>query len=124
ILNAVGVNYPDRYAGVSLMPLIKGEPFEHPPIYGEHETSEDSGYVPRDQNAYHPTKKYMVVTQDGYKLIYNRDYYNFELYNLKEDPLEQRNLYDDVPERARSMREMLGRFIDIVSVSRPPHADE
>ena len=124
ILNAVGVDYPANYAGVSLVPLIQGEPFEHPPIYGEHETSEDSGYVPKDQNVYHSTKKYMVITQDGYKLIYNRDYYNFELYNLRDDPQESKNLYDDMPERARAMRDMLGRYIDIVSVSRPPHADE
>src|SRR5262249_16391090 len=86
VLNAMGVDYPDGYAGVSLVPLIRGEPFKRPPIYGEHETSEDSGYVSQERNIYHPTKKYMVITQDGYKLIYNRDYYNFELYNLKEDP--------------------------------------
>jgi len=124
ILNAVGVDYPDRYAGVSLVPLMRGEPFEHPPVYGEHEISEDSGYVPQDRNIYHPTKKYMVITQDGYKLIYNRDYYCFELYNLNEDPRELQNLYDNVPDRSRAMRDMLGRFIDIVTVSRPPHADE
>jgi arylsulfatase A-like enzyme len=124
ILNAVGIDYPAGYAGVSLIPLIKGEPFEHPPIYGEHETSEDSGYVAKDRNVYPSTKKYMVITQDGYKLIYNRDYYNFELYNLRDDPQELHNLYDDMPERARAMRDMLGRYIDIVSVSRPPHADE
>jgi len=124
ILNAVGVDYPPGYAGVSLVPLIQGEPFEHPPIYGEHETSEDSGYVAKDRNVYHSTKKYMVITQDGYKLIYNRDYYTFELYNLGDDPQELHNLYDDMPERARAMRDMLGRYIDIVSVSRPPHADE
>src|SRR5262245_14357027 len=124
ILNAVGVEYPDSYAGVSLVPLMSGEPFEHPPVYGEHETSEDSGYVPQDRNIYHPTKKYMVITQDGYKLIYNRDYYTFELYNLKEDPQESQNLCDYMAERSRAMRDMLGRFIDIVTVSRPPHADE
>src|SRR5262249_16301789 len=116
--------YPDRYAGVSLVPLIKGEPFEHPPIYGEHEISEDSELVRQDQNIYRPAKKYMVITQDGYKLIYNREYYSFELYNLSAQAGELHKLYDDMPDRARAMRDMLGRFIDIVSVSRPPHADE
>ncbi|HST20568.1 MAG TPA: hypothetical protein VLR90_05600, partial [Blastocatellia bacterium] len=71
-----------------------------------------------------PSKKYMVITQDGYKLIYNRDYYNFELYNLREDPREERNLYNRMPDKAEEMKRMIGRFVDIVTVSRPPDAED
>ena len=66
----------------------------------------------------------MVVTQDGFKLIYNRDYYAFELFNLQNDPREERNLYDSLPEKAAELRALLGRYIDVVQASRPADADE
>ena len=66
----------------------------------------------------------MVVTQEGYKLIYNRNFYTFELFNLKNDPKENRNLYDRMPEKAAQMKQLLGRFVDIVGAKRPWDADE
>jgi arylsulfatase A-like enzyme len=75
-------------------------------------------YVSSEQN------KYMIITQDGFKLIYNRDHYSFELFDLKNDPSEVRNLYDRMPEKAAGLRKRLGRFIDVVTVGRPWDADE
>ncbi len=124
ILNAVGIACPKEYTGVSLLPLLRGEPFTRPPVYGEQTLTQDSEYIPLDQYVYPDTKKFMVITQDGYKLIFNREAYSFELFNLKDDPTEQRNLYDRMPEKAAAMKQLLGRFIDVVSVSRPPDADE
>jgi arylsulfatase A-like enzyme len=124
ILNAVGLDYPKQYAGVSLLPLMRGEPFSHPPVYGEQVYKYESPYVQLSENVHPPSKKYMVITQDGYKLIYNRDHYNFELYDLREDPREERNLHDRMPAKAEEMKKMIGRFIDIVTVSRPPDAED
>jgi arylsulfatase A-like enzyme len=124
ILSAVGLDYPKECAGVSLVPLVRGQPFEHPPIYAEQTTQEVSPFVRPDQNVDPELKKYMIITQDGFKLIYNRDYYNFELYDLKNDPSEIRNLYDRIPERAADLKKRLGRFIDVLTVSRPWDADE
>ena len=124
MLNAVGLNYPDECAGVSLLPLMRGEPFTHPPVYGEQTTQEVSPFVRPDQYVSPARKKYMVITQDGFKLIFNRDHYSFELFDLKNDPSEVRNLYDRVPERAAELRNRLGRFIDVVTASRPWDADE
>lgn len=124
ILSAVGLDYPRECAGVSLVPLMRGDPFVHPEIYGEQTTQEVSPYVRPDQTVDPEMKKYMIITQDGFKLIYNRDYFNFELYDLKNDPSEVRNLYDRMPERASEMKQRLGRFIDILTVSRPWDADE
>jgi arylsulfatase A-like enzyme len=124
ILNAVGLDYPKECAGVSLMPLVRGQHFEHPPIYGEQTTQEVSPFVRPDQNVDPELKKYMIITQDGFKLIYNRDYYSFELYDLTNDPREIRNLYDRMPDKAADLRNRLGRFIDVVTVSRPWDADE
>ena len=124
ILSAAGLDYPKECAGVSLVPLMQGQPFVHPPIYAEQTTQEVSPYVRFDQGVDPELKKYMIITQDGFKLIYNRDYFNFELYDLKDDPSEIRNLYDRMPERSADMKQRLGRFIDIVRVLRPWDADE
>ena len=124
MLNAVGLEYPKECAGVSLVPLMRGEPFTHPPVYGEQTTQEVSPFVPPDKAVSPEQKKYMIITQDGFKLIYNRDHYSFELFDLKNDPSEVRNLYDRMPEKAAELRNRLGRFIDVVTVSRPWDADE
>lgn len=124
ILSAAGLDYPKECAGVSLVPLMRGQAFVHPPVYAEQTTQEVSPYVRLDQGVDPELKKYMIVTQDGFKLIYNRDHYNFELYDLKNDPSEIRNLYDRMPEQAADLKQRLGRFIDIVRVLRPWDADE
>jgi arylsulfatase A-like enzyme len=124
MLNAVGLACPKECAGVSLVPLMRGQPFIHPPVYGEQTTQEVSPFVRPDQNVDPEQKKYMIITQDGFKLIYNRDWYSFELFDLKNDPSEVRNLYDRAPEKAADLKNRLGRFIDVVTVSRPWDADE
>jgi arylsulfatase A-like enzyme len=124
ILSAVGIEPPKEYAGVSLGPLMRGEPFVHPPVYAEQTYNQDSPFVRLDQNVFPESKKYMVITQDGYKLIYNRNAYTFELFDLNHDKQEVRNLFDRLPQKAEELKRLLGRFIDIVSVSRPWDADE
>lgn len=124
ILSAAGIPRPTGYAGVSLLPLMRGEAFTHPPVYGEQVLKQDSPYVRPDQNVHQESRKYMVITQDGYKLIYNRNSYSFELFDLDSDPREERNLYDRMPAKAEEMKRLLGRFIDVLSVSRPWDADE
>lgn len=123
MLNVVGIDCPPHYAGVSLLPLMRGEPFLHPPVYGEHALVENSMAIP--ENWIEPERrKFMVVTQDGYKLIYNRNHYSLELFNLRTDPKELNNLFDRMPEKSAEMQRLLGRFVDVVSVMRPADADE
>lgn len=124
ILSAAGLQVPVQYMGVNLMPLIRGESFTRPPVYGEQTSQEVSPFVRLDQQVHPETKKYMVITQDGYKLIYNRDFYNFELFDLNGDPRELRNLYDLMPDKALELRRLMGQFVDIVTASRPAEADE
>ncbi|HEY7913090.1 MAG TPA: sulfatase-like hydrolase/transferase [Blastocatellia bacterium] len=124
ILNLSGIQPQAQSAGVSLLPLMRGEPLAHPPIYGEHSTVNASPYLPTGESIGPEVKKYMVVTQDGYKLIYNRTYFTFELFNLKADPKELRNLYDLMPDKARELRGLLDRFVDVITANRPIDADE
>lgn len=124
ILNTLGIDYPQACAGVSLLPLMKGLAFEHPPVYAEQTYRYQSFFVRPDQSVSPDTKKYAVITQDGYKLIYNRNPYSFELFNLKNDPREERNLFNYEPQKAEALKRLVGRYVDMISVSRPWDADE
>jgi Sulfatase len=125
ILDVIGLDCPQSYAGVSLLPLMQGALMKHPSIYGEQTLREkEFPNIPLEQYPQPTNKKYMVITQDGYKLIYNRNLYTFELFDLKSDPAEQHNLYDYERDKAEDLKRRLGRFIDIVLVSRPADADE
>ncbi|HEX8186669.1 MAG TPA: sulfatase-like hydrolase/transferase, partial [Blastocatellia bacterium] len=125
ILNALGLDCPQGYAGASLLAAMQGEAVEYPSIYGEQTLREkEFPNIPVEQYPQPINKKYMVITQDGYKLIFNRNLYTFELFDLKRDPGELHNLYDYEREKAEDLKTRLGQFIDIVSVSRPPDADE
>jgi len=116
ILNMVGVEVPAEYHGTSLVPLIEGRPFIPPPVYCEHIPRNDSPFLGPEKTIDPEVRKYSVITQDGYKLIYNRNFYGFELFNLKEDPREENNLYDAMPEKSAEMKKLLGRFVDIMSI--------
>ncbi|HKY04201.1 MAG TPA: sulfatase-like hydrolase/transferase, partial [Blastocatellia bacterium] len=124
ILDIVGVEIPGQYIGVSLLPLIKGEQLARPPVYGEQTSQDMSPFLRLDQQVHPETKKYMVITQDGHKLIYNRDFYSFELYDLNNDPGELRNLYGRTADKGDYLKRLMGRFVDVVTASRPPDADE
>jgi arylsulfatase A-like enzyme len=124
ILSLLGFECPQDYAGASLLPLMRGEDMDRPPIYGEQTGQEISPLVRFEQQVHPDTKKYMVITQDGFKLIYNREANSFELFDLRNDPREERNLFDRQPEKAGEMKALLGRFVDTVTALRPWNADE
>lgn len=124
ILTTNGIAAPEEYIGVSLLPLMKGEPFRRPPVYAEMTGEEISQFVRLDQQVHPETKKYMTITQDGFKMIFNRDVFTFELYDLKNDPKEERNLYSRMPKKAAEIKDILLRYVDVVTASRPADADE
>ena len=82
VLNAVHVAMPDGLDGVSLLPLLKGETRTAPP------TAYAESYYARFHYGWSELR---AVRADGWKAI---DAPRPELYNLKEDPGELRNLYE------------------------------
>ena len=80
VMDLMGVVTPASFMGQSLLPYLRGErpSFERPVIV-------DSG---RHQRA--------LIFEDGFKLIHDRRRGTVELYNLRTDPAEERNLADEV----------------------------
>ena len=93
LLDVLGIKAPPALSGRSLAPALTGEslPEPPPPVFSE---------------ATQLASKIMVL-EDGWKLIHDRDNGTWELYDLGNDPGEMRNLYDREPERAGRLRELL-----------------
>lgn len=76
ILDIARKNVPEGLAGISLLPLIqKGK---YPNIYAFSEVEGEES-----------------IRTENWKLIYNRESNGYQLYNLKDDPGELRNLVDE-----------------------------
>ncbi len=99
LLEAAGLDLiPDQHVdGVSIVPLLKGDSqlardaiFWHYPHYGNQGGTPGSSVRRRD-----------------YKLIEFFEENRTELYNLRDDPGEERNLAPDKPELAQEMKDLL-----------------
>jgi arylsulfatase A-like enzyme len=77
--------------GVSLLPYLKGQDPEHPPLFAEKTTTEA---VPQKS-----------ILRWPYKLIWKIGLNRYELYNLAQDPTEQRPL--DEPETLKRLQDEL-----------------
>jgi len=87
VLELLDVDLPEGMDGRSLLPLIRGEEEGRDHYYAE-------------------TMGMRSVTREGWKFIWHK-FAGDELYDLEADPLEQINLIDECPDRARGLREEL-----------------
>ena len=53
-----------------------------------------------------------AIRSESWKLIYNEGTHRYELYNLKDDPGEQRNVYDGEQEVSKSLRNKLNSVLN------------
>ena len=89
ILNYLNISQDSKYQcpdGVSLLPLIQGEKMLENIAYSETGNPLDKKEPPREPN----TKS---VRTSKWKLIFNQHNETKELYNLENDPNEEKNLY-------------------------------
>jgi len=97
VLELLEVKMPERakdqLRGTSLVPALKGKAVAKD-VYSE-----------TDYRQY--TYKRSVVTKDGWKFIYTLENKGRELYNLKKDPKEQKNLVELEPRRAYELEQQL-----------------
>jgi arylsulfatase A-like enzyme len=87
----VGLEPDERSDGVSLVPFLEGRPLSHPPVYAENFLS----------------SKNRAVVRGDWKLIHNLQGNVYELYNIREDPLEQNNRVDADPSRLSALQNLL-----------------
>ena len=93
--------------GVSLLPMLRGKPL---PLDAFSETD----YL-------YNTFKRSLRTSDAWKFIYSLDSGDRELYDLKTDPLERRNLVESEPARAYELEQRLFDWMHSMGTDRHAH---
>lgn len=101
-LELAGAPLPPDLDAVSLVPALRGQPM--PP-------SRELYFVRREGGQAYGGKSYEAIIRDGWKLLQNDPYSPLELYNLDDDPYEQRNLAAANPERVKELAAALRRHV-------------
>ena len=96
IARATGQRLPAEVDGVDLAPALRGGKLRREAIYWHYPHYSNQGGAPG-----------AAVRQGDFKLIHFYEDDRMELYNLREDLGERRNLVKRLPEKARGMRQNL-----------------
>jgi arylsulfatase A-like enzyme len=88
ILEMAGVKVPEDMQGRSMVSILKG----HTPS----DWRKEHYYHYYEYPAVHMVKRHYGISTERYKLIhYYYDIDEWELFDLKNDPMEMKNVYDD-----------------------------
>ncbi len=99
--------------GTDLRPLLRGEAIPPRPIYWHYPHYHPGGATP-----------YSAVRESDWKLVHFYEDDRVELYNLRDDPEEKRDLAASQPERAKSLRVQLDAWRASVGAQAPaPNPD-
>ena len=91
IYDLMGVPIPEGLPGTSLLPELRGEDVPQRPIISD---------LPADT---YNARKRVLIDEDGYKLAVLGVDRPYEMFNVKDDPGESKNLIGEDKERAASM---------------------
>ncbi|MFH0985684.1 MAG: sulfatase [Candidatus Omnitrophota bacterium] len=87
-----------RMEGADLMPLIThGKTYENAYVFGEYFDGEAQQYALRSNE---------------WKLIYEKKLGHYELYDLRKDPGEEKNVFGEDPEHSKMLARQLNAFIE------------
>ncbi len=100
MLAYAGITPPNQYEGIDIVKLARGEVAAHPHIICE---------TPR--NIPEGTFFAWSLIEGEWKIIYDRVGSNWQLYHLKQDPMEQRNLADLEPQKFSDLKQKLGQYL-------------
>ncbi|MBO9620817.1 MAG: sulfatase [Niabella sp.] len=97
--------------GKSILPLLQGKLLKGPrePFYW-HYPSETGRWVPRMCSA---------MLDGDYKLLYFYKANRTELYNLKDDPSEQKDIAKENPEKTAALKKKLDQWLQEVNAEKP-----
>ena len=118
--NRAGAKIPGDIQGVSLVPLLKGEtPADwRKSIY----------YHYYEYPSVHMVPRHYGIRTERYKLMHFYEFGEWEFYDLKSDPEELTNLYNDpkckdqIQQTKRALRELRTHYEDDSDVSLKPAA--
>lgn len=110
VVDLVGIDKEKtEFQGDSLLPMIlEPQSVKHTIAYSE-----------KLKAPTFPWSIQAIITED-YKLLYRLNDQAFELYNLKEDPEEKRNLFGKLPQKSDEMVELFTQYKEFV-VNRQKH---
>ena len=115
LLDLAGVDIPDSFQGRSLLPLLRGEPLPGRrmvvttmPLYNPGEVTRVVDAFERRVEEFLPA----TITSGPWQMLYTREGYPVELYNLKDDPQERRNVARRHPEVVKRLHEMFVKFLE------------
>lgn len=103
ILELAGLEPSADMQGTSLLPLARGGAMKTKPAYGHFYESDDSN---------HKAPKYVAIVTERYKIIYYYELNEWEIFDLKNDPNEAKNLWTTGlarQVRAELIRKLLAR---------------
>jgi arylsulfatase A-like enzyme len=121
VLDVMGQEIPSRVEGKSLLPMIKDQKVAgreyvvsaHPFLNaGDSLRSIDDfpRVTEKDSTA--------TVTTDEWTLLYNTEPGLSELYNLKSDPGQEKNVIREYPDKARELHQLLVRYMRETNISK------
>jgi len=119
ILEMAGVSGDDKHVldGVSLVPLLEASSLSESRAF-------DRDALFWHYPHYHHSTPASAIRQGNWKLIEFYEDGRLELYNLGNDLAEQRNLADEMPEKAAALREKLAAWRTSVGAAMPqPNPD-
>ena len=102
-LEAAGIARPAEFDAVSLLPVLGGTADSAP--------ARDLYFVRREGGPAYGGKSYEALVRGDWKLLQNSPYGALELYNLKDDPQEKRNVLPQNPRIARELEAALRAHI-------------
>jgi arylsulfatase A-like enzyme len=104
ITNLVGLPEKSKSHGVSLVPLLKGEKLEEQPVFMETAVNTNKSL----------SSNTIGVRNSEYKYFRDRDIEtkNIHLYDLKNDPLEEKNIFKEKSDIAKNMELQLTKILN------------
>jgi arylsulfatase A-like enzyme len=101
-MEIAGAARPADFDAVSLLPILRGEA----PPRGPRDL-----YFVRREGGHYGGKSYEALIRGDWKLLQNTPHSALELYNLKDDPREERNVIKEQPRVARELEQALRAHI-------------
>jgi arylsulfatase A-like enzyme len=115
ILDLISIPVPKDIDGKNLLPLIEGQ-----------DTEELISYIESPPLVENPSMKYIGIRTSKYKFIQNihDDKQSYELYNLQNDPLEEKNIITTSSKQIKQLKKSLRTIRNKKSLSQNVEYDD